>query len=98
LAAPYPFDVLPNGFRLTEFVRGILKQYENYFPKYDPQNGADADRLCRFLMTPLPATVAAVIYDLRTDFANSISRCAHKYQFCESSGVGFASTLAVSTA
>jgi len=67
LAAPYPFDVLPNGFRLTEFVRGILKQYENYFPKYDPQNGADADRLCRFLMTPLPATVAAVIYDLRTD-------------------------------
>jgi glycosyltransferase involved in cell wall biosynthesis len=73
LAAPYRFDVLPNGFRLNDFVRTLLKRFENYFPKYNSFSHVDSERLCDCLMTPLPATgsllplVAAVIYELRSD-------------------------------
>jgi glycosyltransferase involved in cell wall biosynthesis len=80
LAEPYKYDRLANGFRVTEFLRGIFQKYENYFPKYDIRKTADADKLCRFLMTPLAATgsllplVAAVIYDQRPDLQQLFPR------------------------
>jgi glycosyltransferase involved in cell wall biosynthesis len=80
LAAPYRFDVLPNGFRLTEFVRTILKKFENYFPKFNALSFVDSERLCEFLMNPLPSTgsllplVAAVIYDQRLDLQRLFPR------------------------
>ncbi|MBV9783952.1 MAG: glycosyltransferase [Acidisphaera sp.] len=73
LATPYRLDSLANGFRLSEFLRLLLKQYESYIPRYNARSLADSSNLCRFLMSPLPATgsllpfVAAAIYDRRPD-------------------------------
>ena len=70
---PYRFDTLANGLPLTPFIRGILKKYEAYARKCDGFDVQDADRLCAFLMTPLPAAgsglplIAAEIYDQRPD-------------------------------
>ncbi|MBV8574703.1 MAG: hypothetical protein JOZ58_06635, partial [Acetobacteraceae bacterium] len=73
LEVPYGFDILPNGFHMTAFVREVLKKYERYIPKFDIRTVAGADGLCAFLMDPLPASgsqlplIAAEIYDSRPD-------------------------------
>lgn len=69
----YRFDRLGNGFRLTRFVRELLKKYDSVIPKFDADTEQGADDLCAFLMDPLPATgsmlpfVAAEIYNGRPD-------------------------------
>jgi hypothetical protein len=71
LHEPYRLDWLGNGFRLSRFVRELLKKHEAYIPKFDCQTQAGADGLCAFLMDPLPATgsmlplIAAQIYETR---------------------------------
>ncbi len=87
----YRFDRLANGVRLNKYVREILKKYESYIPKFNSQSVAGADRLCAFLMTPLPATgsllplLAAEIYearpDLRTGFANAHTAALHSHRY-----------------
>jgi glycosyltransferase involved in cell wall biosynthesis len=74
---PYRFDRIANGFVLTPFIRTILKKYEAYIPRFDGRVQNDADALCAFLMTPLPATgsllplIAAEIYDCRPDLVDA---------------------------
>jgi glycosyltransferase involved in cell wall biosynthesis len=74
---PYGFDQLANGFALTPFIRDVLKKYEAYIPRFDGRIANEADQLCAFLMTPLPATgsllplVAAEVYDHRPDLAQA---------------------------
>lgn len=73
LDEPYRYDKLANGFRLSPFVRRILKKYERFAPKMELDSPEGADALCAFLMDPLPATgsllplVLAEIYEGRGD-------------------------------
>ncbi len=88
---PYRFDRLGNGIRLNAYVREILKKYEAYIPKFDAQSKSGADRLCAFLMSPLPATgsllplLAAEIYearpDLRSGFPNAHTSALHSHRY-----------------
>ena len=70
---PYKFDEMANGVKFNSFLRTLLKKYEQYIPRYNVQDVEEADELCRFLMSPLPATgsllpfVAAEIYSARKD-------------------------------
>jgi hypothetical protein len=74
---PYGFDRLANGFVLTKLIRRLLKEYEIYFPRFDPQTLEGANQLCAFLMDPLPSrgsllpSVAAEIYDTRPDLRSA---------------------------
>jgi glycosyltransferase involved in cell wall biosynthesis len=73
----YRFDRLANGFALNKLIRGLLKEFEVYFPRFDAQTQEGADQLCAFLMDPLPARgsllplVAAQIYETRPDLRNT---------------------------
>ena len=87
----YRFDRLANGIRLNSYLREILKKYEAYTPKFNAQSINGADRLCAFLMTPLPATgsllplLAAEIYearpDLRSGFPNAHTAALHSHRY-----------------
>jgi glycosyltransferase involved in cell wall biosynthesis len=77
LHEPYGFDQLANGFRLSRFIRELLKRYETYAPRFNPGTQTGADALCGFLMDPLPAAgsmlplVVAAIYESRPDLQRS---------------------------
>lgn len=102
LTEAYRFDELANGLHMNALLRDLLKRYENYFPKFDATTEQGADRLCAFLMDPLPAArsllplIAAEIYDRRDDLraqfpgahvAATPSRYWH--WFCHHAGVEF---------
>ncbi len=102
LAEDYRFDTLPNGMRLNGLLRDLLKRYEVYCPRFDAGAEHGADRLCAFLMDPLPAArsllplVAAEIYDRRTDLRDlfpgahvAINPSRYWHWFCQHGGVEF---------
>ena len=102
LAEDYRFDTLANGLRMNGLLRDLLKRYEVYFPKFDPTVEQGADRLCAFLMDPLPAArsllplVAAEIYDRRDDLRDQFpgahvaaTPSQYWHWFCRHAGIEF---------
>lgn len=87
-ATAYGYDILANGVRVTALIRGILKKYETYAPRFDARSDEGAFALCTWLMTPLAAAgstlplIAAEIYDRRPDLHHGFPH-AHSIAFPE---------------